>query len=98
MNDTDGRGVASGCRDPRFDSQHRQKFTNLSANISISLCMKDKSKEKESKIGPFSPKEKKMNAHYFAKKNLLNLKKMKQFQMQAAHAQTHPQKEIKVQI
>ena len=50
-----GRAVASATRGPGFDSSHRQLL--LSSYLLLTVCRKDKNKEKETGNGPFKKKD-----------------------------------------
>ena len=62
---TVGRAVAFDIRDPWFESQHLQSFSNLTMhNCQLQFRKRRKEKEKEAGIGPFKETTKKlMNAH-----------------------------------
>ena len=49
-----GRAVASDTRGPRFESSHRQLLLNI--YLLLTVCRKDKNKEKEAGNGPFKKK------------------------------------------
>ena len=51
------RGVASDTRGPGFESSHRQLLLNI--YLLLTVCRKDKNKEKEAGNGPFLKKLKK---------------------------------------
>ena len=46
-----GRVVASNTRGPGFESSHRQLLLNI--YLLLTVCRKDKNKEKEAANGPF---------------------------------------------
>ena len=46
---TVGRAVASNTRGPEFESSHRHPL--LDVNLPLTVCRKDKNKEKEAKNG-----------------------------------------------
>ena len=54
-----GRAVASDTRGPRFESSHRQLLLNI--YLLLTVCRKDKNKEKEAGNGPFKKK------HFFGR-------------------------------
>ena len=50
-----GRAVASDTRGPRFESSHWQLLLNI--YLLLTVCRKDKNKEKEAGNGPFLKKQ-----------------------------------------
>ena len=58
-----GRAFASNTRGPRFESSHRQLILNQ--YFLLTICRKDKNKEKEAPNGPF----KKPFGHIFRRRN-----------------------------